>query len=349
MKQIAIYGASGFGREVAWLIQSCGNYEVVCFIDDDSSKHEKILNEIPVVGLEQARKEFPESSVVGGVGNPRARQVLMEKAMTAGFRFETIVHPRVEHSPWIEIGVGTVICAGNILTTNIVLGVHVQINLDCTVGHDVVMGDYTTLAPGVHVSGWVHFGKRVYVGTGAVIINGTEENPLIIGDDAVIGAGACVTKSVPRGQTWGGGACEPLTQQSIERFENWVYPEINEGEPTKYNWVVQHKDNLKLGYKTDVGAFTYINAKHGVVIEDYVQIGSHCSIYSTSTIDNKNGPVRLGKNCKIGSHSVIMPGVTMGENSIIGAMSFVNRDIPANVLAVGVPVQIIKTIDKPND
>ena len=126
------------------------------------------------------------------------------------------------------------------------------------------------------------------------------------------------------------------------RFEHWEYPEIEEGKLTKYNWMVQHKDKLKLGNKIDIGAFTYINAKNGVIIEDYVQIGSHCAIYSISTIDNKEGTVILKKNCKIGTHSAIMPGVTVGENSIIGAFSFVNRDIPANVIASGVPVRIIK-------
>jgi acetyltransferase-like isoleucine patch superfamily enzyme len=129
-----------------------------------------------------------------------------------------------------------------------------------------------------------------------------------------------------------------------ERFKNWKYPKIEEGKLTKYYWLVQHKKNLKLGYKTDIGAFTYINAKAGVIIKDYVQIGSHCSIYSVSTIDKKEGKVVLKKNCKIGSHSIIMPGVTVGENAIIGACSFVNRDIPQNVVAVGVPVKIIKKI-----
>src|SRR3990172_5190714 len=100
------------------------------------------------------------------------------------------------------------------------------------------------------------------------------------------------------------------------RFDNWEYPLIEENKLTRYHWLVQHKDNLKLGYKTDIGAFTYINAKNGVTIEDYVQIGSHCSIYSESTIDNKEGPVVLRRNCRIGSHSVIMPGITVGENSI---------------------------------
>ncbi len=126
-----------------------------------------------------------------------------------------------------------------------------------------------------------------------------------------------------------------------KRFMKWQRPVIKEGKLTKWNWMVQHMKNLKLGRNTDIGAFTYINAKYGVVIEDDVQIGSHCAIYSISTIDGKKGKVILKKNCKIGSHSVIMPGVTIGENSVIGAHSFVNRNIPSNVIAVGCPVRII--------
>ncbi len=128
------------------------------------------------------------------------------------------------------------------------------------------------------------------------------------------------------------------------RFDDWEYPLIEENKLTKYHWLVQHKGNLKLGYKTDIGAFTYINAKNGVTIEDYVQIGSHCSLYTISTIDNKEGPITLKKNCKIGSHSTIMPNVTVGTNSIIGAHSFVNKDIPDNVAAFGIPIKIIKNI-----
>jgi len=131
---------------------------------------------------------------------------------------------------------------------------------------------------------------------------------------------------------------------SENRFDNWKAPEINECELTKYNWLVQNKDNLKLGYKTDIGAFTYINAKNNVIIEDYVQIGSHCSIYSVSTIDDKEGGVVLKKNCKIGTHSAVMPGVTIGENSVIGAFSFVTEDIPDNVMAFGVPAKVVKEL-----
>lgn len=131
-----------------------------------------------------------------------------------------------------------------------------------------------------------------------------------------------------------------------KRFSNWKHPKIAEGKLTKYNWLIQHKENLKLEKNTDIGAFTYINAKFGVTIEEKVQIGSHCSIYSLSTIDNKKGKVILKKGCKIGSHSIIMPGVTIGKNSIVGAFSFVNKNIPTNSLAYGIPVKVIRKIKK---
>jgi len=131
-----------------------------------------------------------------------------------------------------------------------------------------------------------------------------------------------------------------------DRFIDWTYPEMKDGVPTKYNWVVQNIDGFKLGYKTDIGAFTYINAKNGVVIEDNVQIGSHCSIYSVSTIDDTSGEVVLKNNCKIGSHSTVLPGVTIGVNSIIGAHSLVKSNIPPNVVALGVPAKVVKAIEK---
>ena len=128
----------------------------------------------------------------------------------------------------------------------------------------------------------------------------------------------------------------------MSRFKNWTFPEIREGQPTKYNWVVQNKENLNLGYKTDIGAFTYINAKHGVTIDDYVQVGSHCSIYSVATIDDKKGRIHLKRNCRIGTHSTIMPGVTVGENAIVGAHSYVNADVPDGAIAVGVPAKVVR-------
>ena len=125
-----------------------------------------------------------------------------------------------------------------------------------------------------------------------------------------------------------------------KKFSKWRKPVIKNGKLTKYNYVVQYRENLKLGTKFDIGIFTYINAHYGVEIHDYVQIGSHCSVYSHSTIDSKKGPVILSKNCKIGSHSTIMPNVRIGENSIIAAYSFVTKNVPSNQLWEGIPAKL---------
>ena len=130
----------------------------------------------------------------------------------------------------------------------------------------------------------------------------------------------------------------------IEMTENWEMPKIEHGKLTKFNYIVQYPENLKIGKNFDIGSFSYINSNFGVEIQDNVQIGSHCSIYSHSTIDKKQGPIILKKNCKIGTHSTIMPNVIVGENSVIGAYSFVNKNIPANQLWIGIPAKFKKNI-----
>ncbi len=128
--------------------------------------------------------------------------------------------------------------------------------------------------------------------------------------------------------------------------KKWRKPIIKHGKMTKYNYLVQYPKNLKMGKNFDIGEFTYVNSKYGVEIGDYVQIGSHCSLYSHSTIDSKKGPIILEKNCRIGTHSTIMPNVTIGENSIIAAYSFVNKSVPKNQIWAGVPAKFKTKIKK---
>ena len=127
--------------------------------------------------------------------------------------------------------------------------------------------------------------------------------------------------------------------------KQWTKPIIKHGKLTKYNYIVQYPENLMMGKNFDIGTFVYINAHYGVEIQDNVQIGSHCAIYSHSTIDDKKGDVILKKNCKIGTHSTIMPNVTIGENSIISAGSVITHDIPDFCVVVGNPARVIKKID----
>jgi len=122
----------------------------------------------------------------------------------------------------------------------------------------------------------------------------------------------------------------------------WRKPVVKNGKLTKWNWLVQYPEKLHLGKFVDIGAFTYIQARFGVTIGDHVQIGSHVSIYSHSTIDDKKGSVLIKNGARIGTHTTIMPGVTIGENALIGAYSFVTRDIPDNMVAYGVPAKPVQ-------
>lgn len=130
------------------------------------------------------------------------------------------------------------------------------------------------------------------------------------------------------------------------KFKSWKYPVFDKSGMTKWNWMCQHHKKLKLGRFSDIGAFTYINAQYGVEIGHHAQLGSHCAVYSLSTIDDKKGKVTIGENARLGTHSAVMPGVTIGKNSVVGAYSFVNKDIPDNTLAYGVPVKIIRKLTR---
>ena len=92
---------------------------------------------------------------------------------------------------------------------------------------------------------------------------------------------------------------------------------IRHNKLTQWNWVVGNPSKFKVGKNVDIGAFTYINARYGVIIEDDVQIGGGCHIYSHNTINNTKGKVILKKGCKIGAHTVILPRTTVKRGTLI--------------------------------
>ncbi|MEO7217051.1 MAG: acetyltransferase [Gemmatimonadaceae bacterium] len=210
LQRIAIYGAGGFGREVAWLLseqERAGEVDVIGFIED-GAVGEHFLNGKPVLSWDAFRATYDDALVALAVGNPRARRLLMTKCAAEGYLFPTLTHESVQKSDFVTIASGAIICAGSIMTVNITIAGHAHINLDCTIGHDVCIGEFATIAPGVHVSGNVHIGCGAYVGTGATIVNGSSDEPLMIGDGAVIAAGACVTRSTAANAMYAGVPAE---------------------------------------------------------------------------------------------------------------------------------------------
>lgn len=210
MNNILIYGAGGFARELASMMQDyCdADYRIACFVDTDERAHGKIMLDIPILSSAEAHARFPEAEVVIGVGNPQAREQIAEGL--TGAKFPVVLHRNAQVAKSVQPGEGTIICGNNVVSVGAHIGRHVIVNYNCTIGHDAVIGDFSALMGSVSVSGHVHVGKRVYLGTGAVIIHGTSDQPLIIGDDAVIGAGAVVTRNVEPRTTVVGVPAKPL-------------------------------------------------------------------------------------------------------------------------------------------
>ncbi len=199
---LGIFGAGASAREIAWLAQERWGEDIkLTFVVDQPELAGRVVNGIHTMHLREFGEKLGKIPICVAVGDPAARETCAKACRSIGLGFATLVHPGVECSRWVTIGEGTIICAGSILTTNISVGRHVHVNIDCTISHDANIGDYTTLSPGVHIAGWVNLGRRVFLGTGAIVINGSADRPLTIGDDAIIGAGACVTRDVESATT----------------------------------------------------------------------------------------------------------------------------------------------------
>lgn len=192
-KSLIIIGGGGFAREVIWLANDCSDeWQIVGILDDNVTLQGKTFCEIPVIGMVNDCSKFPDAYFIVAVGTPRTRKSIVSRiASIDKIRYATLIHPSVMMSKYVEVGEGCIITAGVILTTNIKLGKHTIVNLACTIGHDVMTGDFCTLAPQAAVSGNVNIGSGVELGTGAILIQG-----LLIATGSFIGAGSIVTKDI---------------------------------------------------------------------------------------------------------------------------------------------------------
>lgn len=197
MKDIAIIGAGGFGREVKMLIDQINavkpKYNFIGYFDDGIAEG-NLVNGYPVIGTVEAVNSYEKPlAVVFAIGLSSLRRKLLDKVKSNFISHETLIHPSAIIGNYdVNIGEGCIICAGVMITVNVMIGAHVVLSIGCVVGHDAVLKDYSSFMPSVTISGGVVIEKEVYVGTGAKIIN-----HLTVGEKTIIGAGAVVHKSLP--------------------------------------------------------------------------------------------------------------------------------------------------------
>ena len=189
MKNICIYGAGGFSKEVYWLALNCGR-KVEAFIDLNSNN--KMYNNIHV--YDQSYFDPDKHEIVVAVGNPLLRKKISEEILKEYQEdvFTNLISNKASLlDPNIKIGYGSIICDNCVLTCEIEIGNFAQLNLATTVGHESLIKDYFTSAPGVHISGKVNIGNNVYFGTNSSVIENID-----ICDEVTVGAAACVVKNI---------------------------------------------------------------------------------------------------------------------------------------------------------
>lgn len=192
--RIGLCGTGGFAREVAPLAAAQAEAGGVCFVDLDPGAGE--LNGLPVVTLEDAPADAALSIAIADAA---VRRRIDAEMTAAGRSFVSIIAPTCVFRGPSQIGEGAILCDHVVITANVVIGRHFHANLFSYVAHDCVVGDFVTLAPRACINGNTVIEDDVYVGTGAVLKQGTPDRPLRIGRGAVIGMGAVVTKDVPAG------------------------------------------------------------------------------------------------------------------------------------------------------
>jgi sugar O-acyltransferase (sialic acid O-acetyltransferase NeuD family) len=217
MRDLVIFGTGGFARETRQIAEDINQndrtWNLVGFLDENTERHGDQMHDLPVLGGLEWLKQHPRTVVAVAVGGSAIRRKIVFRLLHADHtRFATLVHPLAWISRRVEIGPGTVIDAGALISPDARIGEHVILNNNCTIGHDTVIEDYVTVAPNASVAGEVHIGEGCDIGANCTIIQRKS-----IGHWSVVGAGAVVVKDVPPNVTAVGVPASPVK----ERPEGW--------------------------------------------------------------------------------------------------------------------------------
>lgn len=214
MTRYAIVGAGGFGREVMPLARQmlaaahpAGDAELVFAVEHGAGGS---VNGHPVLTLDEFLAGAGDRRFNIAIADHAARRRIAERLLAAGAKPFAVVAPNSVQLDGNEIGEGAILCAFTTVTSNARIGRFFHANIYSYVAHDCVIGDFVTFAPGVMCNGRVRIGDGAYIGTGAILREGSEARPIVVGEGAVVGMGAVVTKSVPPFTTVVGNPAAPM-------------------------------------------------------------------------------------------------------------------------------------------
>lgn len=188
-----IVGAGGFGKEIAFLLQSFPEYELIGFVDDESNIHgDKVVGK-PVLGnIKSLMNIDKKTAVFMGITSPRIKEKIYQTLKgNTNLIFPNLIAPSALIGINIHLGIGNILMPYTSYTADIVLGNFNMINISSTIGHDAKIGDYNSIFPSVNLSGKVTLGDKNQIGVGTKIIQN-----IAIGNGNIIGAGSVVIRDI---------------------------------------------------------------------------------------------------------------------------------------------------------
>lgn len=207
MKRLVIVGAGGHGREALDIVRAINDitptFEFLGFVDDgvEAGVPAAPHRELVLGGLDELA--HLNAAAVVAIGSPSVRRSIVERLGEVDF--PTLVHPLASRGSHVTHEPGLIMAAGARVTHGVTLGAHVHLNVDSSVSHDCVVGDFVTITPGARVSGSVTLGDGVWMGINSCAIQGVN-----VGAGAIVGAGAAVIDDLPAGCTAVGVPAAPL-------------------------------------------------------------------------------------------------------------------------------------------
>lgn len=192
IRNVIVFGYGGLARRIGAILtyieRTEGGVHFVGFLDSTQKDGGRL-----VLGSDDRVTDFDAGFLVA-IADPHTRERVALQAISAGSAPFTLVDPRVYIEVPVDIGPGSMVLVGACLEVGATLGQHVFANVNCVIGHEALVDDYTTLGPMTLIGGGCSVGKRVFLGASTLVLPG-----LRVGDDAVIGAGSVVTRDVPAG------------------------------------------------------------------------------------------------------------------------------------------------------